>query len=344
MKFIHTADLHIGASNNKLTADKRKLCKEEQISVLTELFDFARQNEVDFILIAGDLFHSKSVPAKLVKAFFSRVEEFAKPVVYVRGNHDEEISISSVPENFIELKELTKLDFGQVQIVGQSGTKGLALPKLEEDKKNIVLLHGDIFSGGDDFIDLKSLKGKNIDYLALGHLHSYQESQFERGKLCYSGSLFGSGFDECGEKGFVLVTVEDKLSTQFIPLGARRYQIVNVDITGIIKFQDLVSKVREAVSAYSRKDLIRVVLSGYFEENTEKYLNLLETQFSAQFYFEIKDESKLKIDFEKYKGEKLSFKAELLKLIEADASLSEEEKSKIGQISIEALRGDDLSI
>ena len=62
------------------------------------------------------------------------------------------------------------------------------------------------------------------------------------------------------------------------------------------------------------------------------------------FYFEIKDESKFKIDFELIKKESLSFKAEFLKLIEEDESLSDEEKSLIAECGIEALRGDEISL
>ena len=64
--------------------------------------------------------------------------------------------------------------------------------------------------------------------------------------------------------------------------------------------------------------------------------------FSDFFYFEIRDLSKLKIDFEKLKGEELSFKAELLRLIDEQAD--PDEKDKISLIAIEALRGEDLSL
>lgn len=345
MKIIHTADLHLGASNNKLNYSQKKICNQEQISVCNELFAYAEKERVDIVLIAGDLFHSKRAPASLVEYFFNKVRSIKIPVVYVQGNHDEEFAFGdNLPENFKLLKNLTTLHFGEVDITGRSGTEDLVIPRLDEIKKNIVLLHGDIYSKSGDFIDLKALLDKNIDYLALGHFHSFEEKEFGRGKLCYSGCLFGNGFDECGQKGFVMVEIGEEVYTKFIPLSARRYEIVEMDITGLDCFQDLLSKLREKVSALRERDLVRVVLTGYFQENTEKYLSLLEREFSNQFYFEILDKSKLKIDFEKYKGEKLSFKAELLRLIDEDATLTEDEKSKISQLSIEALRGDDLSL
>ena len=55
------------------------------------------------------------------------------------------------------------------------------------------------------------------------------------------------------------------------------------------------------------------------------------------------DETKMKIDVEKIKNEKLSLKYEFISLVEK-GELSEEEKSKICQLGIEALKGDDFSL
>ena len=67
-------------------------------------------------------------------------------------------------------------------------------------------------------------KDLNIDYLALGHIHSYKCHKLDkRGVYCYSGCLEGRGFDECGDKGFVLLeTEEDRLEWQ---AGERRNQL-----------------------------------------------------------------------------------------------------------------------
>ncbi len=67
------------------------------------------------------------------------------------------------------------------------------------------------------------LRGKYIDYLALGHIHSYKKERLDdRGVYCYSGCLEGRGFDECGEKGFVLLDItEGKIHTEFVPIAKR---------------------------------------------------------------------------------------------------------------------------
>ena len=93
---------------------------------------------------------------------------------------------------------------------------------------NIVVLHGQEANYSDkkdkaEIINLKELKNKNIDYLALGHIHKYKLEKLDnRGIYCYSGCLEGRGFDECGDKGFVLLEIEEnKINTKFIKNSIR---------------------------------------------------------------------------------------------------------------------------
>lgn len=335
MKILHTADLHLGAINKKLNASQRKVVLSEQLKLCSDLFSYAKKNDIELVLISGDLFHTTATAAKIEQTFFSYVADFAKPVIYISGNHDEEKILSHTPDNFVLLSG--GIRFGDVVISDN-------MVALNKEDKNIVMLHGDIYSRGNDYINLKSLKGEYVDYLALGHLHSYSEVDFGRGKAVYSGSLQGNGFDECGEKGFVVLDTTT-MTHHFVEFSKRKYQIVAVDITDKVKFNEIVKEIEDNLKNISTNDLVRVVLKGSYSEDSEKYLNLIEERFkNIYFYFELRDETQFKVDFEKLKAEKLSFKAELLSLIHNDDSLTEAEKSQISLLSIEALRGDDLSI
>ena len=66
-----------------------------------------------------------------------------------------------------------------------------------------------------EVINLGELRNKSIDYLALGHVHSYEEGQLlPRGVYCYPGCLEGRGFDETGEHGFVLLDINEESAYQ----------------------------------------------------------------------------------------------------------------------------------
>ena len=106
---------------------------------------------------------------------------------------------------------------------------------------------------------------------------------------------------------------------------------------------DVISNFSNFILKQNKNFAYRIVFTGYYEENEK--LNFLEVRQLMQdfFYFEFVDNSKLKLNFEKFKNEKLSFKAEFINLVE-DANLNEDEKNSILTTGLEALQGDDLSI
>lgn len=345
MKFFHVADLHLGAKNRMLTVERQELLKSERIEALKDFFLQAKEENVDFVIIAGDLFHSKSPQAKLVKNFFDIVMQSGLCVVYIKGNHDEKWE-GQVPSNFIILdEEKPCISVGDADIWTAIDDK-IIRANIDKTRKNILALHGNIENPSDnDYIDIKGYVDLPFDYVAMGHIHSFSPLALYGKSFVYSGSLFSNGFDECDEKGFVRVTIDKKTSYQFCPLNGRYFKICRVDKGDASGTREIIRKIKEAFSRDNvRKcDMVRVELHGYFEEDEDKNLTMIKNAFFEQFYFEIVDKTKLKIDLEKLKTESLSFKAEFIKLVE-ESGLSEEDKTAICLIGIEALKGEDLSL
>jgi DNA repair protein SbcD/Mre11 len=85
MRFLHTADWHIGKS---LRAQRRDT---EYEAVLQEILQIARDEQVDAVLVAGDVFDSSSPPAdaeRLVYQFFCDLFGAGIRAVVIGGNHD----------------------------------------------------------------------------------------------------------------------------------------------------------------------------------------------------------------------------------------------------------------
>ena len=344
MKFLHTADIHLGAKNIKLSLDKQSQIRAEQNALISRLFDRTGE-DYDAVLICGDLFHNKSVPAGITSNFFRAVEEFGRPVLYIKGNHDEKFDFKNLPSNFVILDEDNPfVSFGDTVIYGQVSPETIS-KSYDKTKTNILMLHGDIQNRtSGDFIDVHQYVDKfDFKYVALGHVHSYSEFKLNKSVMVYSGSLFSNGFDESGDKGFVEIYT-DELKFTFHPFATRRYMICSCDITDILSYKDMLNKIKAELSknACKESDLIRIILTGYYTEESNKYINAIKTELSNYFYLEIVDQSKLKIDFDKIKEDTLSFKAEFLLLVEQNESGAV--KEKICQLGIEALRGDDISI
>lgn len=86
MKFLHTADWHIGKIVNEFSM------LEDQIHVLHQLVDKIKELEVDALIMAGDLY-DRAIPPKeavvLATELFNRlIKEAGIPVLVIAGNHD----------------------------------------------------------------------------------------------------------------------------------------------------------------------------------------------------------------------------------------------------------------
>lgn len=86
MRILHTADWHLGKIVNEFSM------LEDQAYILNQLIDIIKEQEIELLMMAGDLY-DRSVPPKeavtLLNSFLSRVKnECNIPVLMIAGNHD----------------------------------------------------------------------------------------------------------------------------------------------------------------------------------------------------------------------------------------------------------------
>jgi exonuclease SbcD len=86
MRFLHTADLHLGRQFGGIALE------DDHQAVLDQIVTALQQHSVDALLIAGDVFDRAAPPASAVRQFgrfLARVaNETAAAVVLIAGNHD----------------------------------------------------------------------------------------------------------------------------------------------------------------------------------------------------------------------------------------------------------------
>ncbi|BBE17177.1 exonuclease SbcD [Aquipluma nitroreducens] len=86
MKLLHTSDWHLG----KRLEDFSRI--EEQQAVLQEICEIAEREQVDAILVAGDLFDTFNPPTEAVDLFYRTLKRLTnngnRPVIAIAGNHD----------------------------------------------------------------------------------------------------------------------------------------------------------------------------------------------------------------------------------------------------------------
>lgn len=292
MKFIHVADLHLdspmrgleryeGAPATQLRGATRQ--------ALENLVQFATDERVDFVLIAGDVYDG-DWPDYSTGLFFARqmtvLREAGIKVFLVRGNHDAASQITkqlTLPDNVHELStrkpETVVLDDLGVALHGQSfSTRAVtqdlsaAYPLAEKHLFNIGVLHtcADGREGHDNYAPctLDGLLSRGYDYWALGHVHEREELH-EDPWIVFSGNIQGRQIREQGKKGCSLVTVVNGRISSVVhqSLDVARWCECIVSADDASDIEELLNRARTVIStafddAEERLLAVRLVIRG----------------------------------------------------------------------------------
>lgn len=310
MKFIHIADVHLGAKPDKdmLWAEERK---NHGWQAFTEVITTAEEEQTDLLLIAGDLFHRQPLQRELkeVNYQFSRLSH--TQVVLIAGNHDF-ISPDSYyrtfqwGENVHFLKEETmeyvELPLLRTRVYGLSYW-GRELPEalyddiqIEEGSfLNILLAHG----GDEKHIPFRAenFQKMGFDYVACGHLH--KPMQLVENHVVMAGALQPIECNETGTHGFFMGELRKKrCQVDFHPLTYCEYAVMNLKVTPDITTGALEEFVRQKLAQAPEYMIFKVLLTGFFDGSAP-----LETTALTKLdrIIQVADQSQPDYDFERLK-------------------------------------------
>ncbi len=297
LKFVHTADLHLGSPLASISG--REDLVASQLARATfqgfeNIVDLCIQEKVDFLLISGDIYDSaeRGIYEQLAfRKHLQRLSESGIPVYLAFGNHDPlegwaahidwpknvHVMCGDEPERVL----FRGNDGREVAIVGVSYQTGetydnLATrfpPKEGDWPLTIGMLHCtlDAGSGHEPYspCSLKDLIKRGYDYWALGHIHKPTVIQRSRPAIVYSGNPQGRDIGERGPRGCYLVSVDDKhnVDIQFVETASIRWEEVEVSIEGAETENDLLERTGDALtrlreSSGGRGVLCRLKLTG----------------------------------------------------------------------------------
>ncbi len=271
--FIHTADIHLdsplrGLNQRTDDAPVEKI-RGATRRALENIVRLAIENEVQFVLIAGDLYDG-DWPDYNTGLFFNkqmrRLDSANIPVYLITGNHDAASQITrslKPPSNVtilsttnpetIELENLPVAIHGQ-GFATQSVTENLAsnYPTALPDRFNIGMLHTSLAGNPDHDsyapCSIQDLTEKKYDYWALGHIHQH-EILHKDPHIIYCGNPQGRHIKETDERGCYLIEVDDNLSinnTSFLTTDVVRWQSLKIDVSDL-KDPD---SIRESISQH----------------------------------------------------------------------------------------------
>lgn len=351
MKIIHTSDLHLSSPiEAHLSPQRARQRREEITDSMRGLFDAAKSLGAEAMIIAGDLFDSESPSCRERDAFLDTVwlhEDLN--VYYLCGNHERdalEYSTAALPKNLhIFGNDWTYFNIGDVTIAGRrdTGERIFDTLRLDQGRKNISVLHGAINSD-EERIPLARARHIGLDYIALGHYHSYSATAVdERAVAVYSGTPEGRGFDECGSKGFVLLdTNGGRVKYSFIPHAKRELKTIDASISGIQSRDMLLRSISDALSVTKSDDIVRLRLIGERDNAELPCADEIERFYANKyFHFEVDDHTRDAFSIDEYMLD-ASVIGEFLRLLNKRDDISDEDKMEIARLGIAVLRSEEV--
>ena len=221
VKSLHCADLHFDSPFRDSDSPYRERRKEDLRETFGAIIDKAVKEEVNIILMAGDLFDNATVMKTTVDYVIRKLKEIPDIRVFISpGNHDPYhgksfYKIIPWPNNVhvfqdklekVHIESLNTVVYG-IGFGDSYERQGLiecmeSEIDIEDNKINIMVMHGDVTSSCSEYnpITLEHIGKSKMDYIALGHIHkrNFDDSMQEniRQQKMIASILLDIGLDD----------------------------------------------------------------------------------------------------------------------------------------------------
>ena len=274
MRFIHLADVHLGAVPDRGCpwSDKRE---NEIWETFRRVIAGIRENPVDLLFIAGDLFHRQPLPYELkeVNDLFSGIPETR---VYLMAGERDYLKENSFYRTFTWAPNVTffpeekvtcvKDTQFEVYVYGMSYEHSQIRQPLydgvrpvKNDGVHILIAHG-----GDEShcpLNTAALAGAGFDYIALGHFHTPQN--VIRDVAAYSGALEPIESNDLGAHGYIEGRIENgKVKTRFVPFSIRTYSQLLLNVNEESTQLSIEEALKDEIYIKGGLNIYRVILQG----------------------------------------------------------------------------------
>ncbi len=366
LRFLHTADIHFDTPfSARFSQEKATIRRREMMETFNGIIEKASDKE--FLFISGDLFdggYASRETLSFLNRSFSSIPN--TKIMIVAGNHDPLTDDSPYKkikwsENvYIFGKEYEYIDFPnhKIRIHGVSfGEKHVNRPMvskldIKEEFANLLLIHGEVVSEGGDSdynpIYKSFIENCGVEYVALGHIHKHMGiERIGKTYFAYPGIPEGRGFDEDGEKGYIEGEIEkDIVNCRWVVSCARRFEHMNIDVSGTGDFLEILERVEKAVQNADTRNIYKIRLVGKADPSIIRVDMIEEHLKKSVFYIEVTNETRRDYPIEEMMKDD-GIKGEFIRCMMDKISQMPEEEKEIGiralEIGIEAMEGGRLS-
>jgi exonuclease SbcD len=281
---LHLADVHLGARHADMGAAAVQQ-RERQLAAFVRAIDVALRERVDAMLICGDLFDSNAQPRRSVERAASelrRLTDAGIRVVIIPGTHDaydshsiyrtfdlaqlaglppaSELLVVLTPDRpEILIGDLDLVVYGRVfatKRAPRSPLEGFDVGADDRATWKVGMAHGSRFIAGkverDDvlFTD-DEIAASGLDYLALGHWHSFLSGRAGATTWAYAGAPEPVAVDQDGAGDVCLVRLEDGIGgrssvhLERVRVGRTTFRSIEFDAAELASQDDLVRRLAE---------------------------------------------------------------------------------------------------
>lgn len=308
-RLLHLADVHLGAAYSGFEPIA-ELRREEVLAAFRALPDLAVAEEVNAVLVCGDLFDGPQPSERCIavtRDVARRLVEAGVPLFAIPGNHDAiSLNRSLYQEALPGAQVFSSPAFGQPCSVQTEGgplhVYGLAAdPALDSDPLasfrrsenagvHVVLLHAAVQDAphweAPSSLSLthEDLSGIDADYLALGDYHRFRApAEFGGAPACYAGSFAAVDVAESGPKGFVIADLSpgEPPVVRHVSSGVREVErLDDIDVSTCADEHAVVALLGERMTE-DRIPVVRLVGEPAFPLDSEKVRTNLEERFGC---------------------------------------------------------------
>jgi exonuclease SbcD len=317
LRLLHTADVHLGARHADL-GDRAAAQRERQFAAFVATIDLAIAEQVDLVLIAGDLFDSNVQPRRSVERVAGQLRRLVDSrirTVITPGTHDVYDGASiyrsydlpdlagSAGAEFVTVltPDAPEVHFAPLDVVvhGQpfatkraphSPLRGLDVARDTRATWHVGLLHAAVAipgqtDGDEVVITTAEIGASHLDYLALGHWHSFNQGNVAGTAYAYSGAPEPVALhqDRAGQVLLVSLDQTDGLKrVEVAPrqVGRTRFERLDLDAAAVVSQPALVA----ALVARADPDLVLDVrLIGVRPDELDLEVDEVERELDDRF-------------------------------------------------------------
>ena len=285
LRIIHTADVHLGARHDDL-GEQASAQRERQFAAFVATVDLALAEKVDLFLIAGDLFDSNVQPRRSVERVAAQLQRLAAGkirTVIVPGTHDcydrasiyrahdvkalagstrddDWVTVLTPEIPRIHLPACDAVVHGPVFATKKAPHSPLrdvpaAVASARPDATwQIGVVHGSVSIPGktdrDDVVfTTDEIAASGLDYLALGHWHSAQQSKARGVAYAYAGAPEPVALNQDRAGKVLLVTLDSTPTGRTVTVkdqqvGKTRLEKLDLDAAGVTSQPALIESLR----------------------------------------------------------------------------------------------------